>query len=98
MTEPTGALQPEQLTPEILGLLEEKMRDYQEKWLTTPVPALNGMTPIEASQSVATRPLLEALLDDFALREERARVQGDSMRTFNVEELRVRLGLTDQLN
>ena len=93
---PTSQAPPEELPPEIQALLEEKLREHQEKWLTNPVPALQGMTPIEASQSTKMRPVLEALLDDFAIREGSAR--GSSFRTFDMEELRTRLGFNAKVN
>jgi hypothetical protein len=92
----TSQVPPEELPPEIHALFEEKLREHQEKWLTNPVPALQGMTPIEASQSTKMRPVLEALLDDFAIRESSAR--GSSFRTFDVEELRTRLGFNAKVN
>jgi len=89
---PTSKAPMKKIPPELLELLEERLREQQENWLTTPVPALQGMTPIEASQSTEMRPVLEALLDDFAIRE--ASTRGSTLRTFDVEELRTRLGFT----
>ncbi len=99
MNPPPGAapIDPKDMPPEILEALQEKMREYQEKWLTQPVPALQGMTPLEASKSPEMLPVLEALLDDFAVKEDRAKVSGSKLTTFDVEELRTRLGLNKNL-
>jgi hypothetical protein len=91
-----GTITPDNLPPEIKAALEAKFKEYQERWLTTPVPALNGMTPIDASRSTAMRPVLEALLDDFAIKERASKSNG--LTTFDVAELRARLGFDNRLN
>jgi hypothetical protein len=55
------------------------------------------MTPLEASKSPEMLPVLEALLDDFAVKNDRAKVSGSKLTTFDVEELRTRLGLNKNL-
>jgi hypothetical protein len=100
LAEPTeskaGTITPDNLPPEIKAALEAKLKQYQEQWLTSPVPALNGMTPIDASRCTAMRPVLEALLDDFAIREKASKSTG--LNTFDVAELRARLGFDNRLN
>jgi hypothetical protein len=91
-----GTITPDNMPPEIKAALEAKFKEYQERWLTTPVPALNGMTPIEASRSTTMRSALEALLDDFAIRERASKSTG--IITFDVAELRARLGFDNRLN
>jgi hypothetical protein len=95
-TSKAGTITPDNLPPEIKAALEAKLKEYQELWLTTPVPALNGMTPIDASRSTAMRPVLEALLDEFAIRESASKSTG--LTTFDVAELRARLGFDNGLN
>jgi hypothetical protein len=98
--EPTGfeaaTMTPDNLPEEVKSALEAKFKEYQELWLTTPVPALNGMTPIDASRSKAMRPALEALLDEFAIKERSSKNTG--IITFDVAELRARLGFDNRLN
>ena len=100
LPEPTrskaGAITPDNMPPEIKAALDAKLKEYQERWLTTSVPALNGMTPIDASRSTAMRPVLEALLDEFAIKEKASKSTGLS--TFDVAELRARLGFDNRLN
>jgi len=91
-----GAINPDNLPTEIKAALEAKLKEYQELWLTTPVPALSGMTPIDASRSTAMRPVLEALLDEFAIKESASKSTG--LTTFDVAELRARLGFDNRLN
>ena len=100
LPEPTrakaGTITPDNMPPEIKAALEAKFKEYQERWLITPVPALSGMTPIDASRSAAMRPVLEALLDDFAIKERASK--GTGLTTFDVAELRARLGFDNRLN
>jgi hypothetical protein len=91
-----GTITPDNLPPEIKAALEAKLKEYQELWLTTPVPALSGMTPIDASRSTVMRPVLEALLDEFAIKESASKSTG--LTTFDVAELRARLGFDNRLN
>lgn len=91
-----GEITPDNMPPELKAALEAKFKEYQERWLTTPVPALSGMTPIDASRSTAMRPVLEALLDEFAIKEKASKSTGLS--TFDVAELRARLGFDNRLN
>jgi hypothetical protein len=83
---------PYTMPPENLEAVRDKFKDYQEKWLTQPIPALNGMTPIEAAKSQKMRPALAALLDDFEERDTRAKAKGNLFTPLNASELRERLG------
>ncbi len=80
------------MPPEILEAVKEKFKGYQEKWLTLPIPALKGMTPLEAAKSDKMRPVLAALLDDFEQRDALAQANGNTINPLNVDELRKRLG------
>jgi hypothetical protein len=48
--------------PEIRAMMEEVNRQHWESWFDLSVPALNDMTPREASQTEEGRELLESLL------------------------------------
>jgi hypothetical protein len=81
--------------PEVQEALNQHMQKMQEKWLTQPIPALGGLTPREAAETADGRVLLEALLDDFAIRRQQREAGGSSFVGFDVEELRARLGFKD---
>lgn len=53
---------PEEVRREVL---ERALRQYEERWLVTPVPALEGKTPREAAASAD--PLVRRRLDDLLL-------------------------------
>ncbi len=54
--------------PELAGLLDEFIRDYETKWLDEPIPALNGRTPRQAADDPTRRGDLIKLLDTFPAR------------------------------
>ncbi|WP_343709633.1 SEC-C metal-binding domain-containing protein [Mycobacterium sp.] len=58
-----GALDPED--PELAGFLGEFIRDYENRWLDEPIPALNGYTPRQAADDPTRRGDLIKLLDSF---------------------------------
>jgi hypothetical protein len=92
----TGAVPrelPDRIPPEVKEVLKRHLKQYEDSWLTTAIPALRGMTPREASQDPSAQPLLQALLDDMALRSKS--VQREGVACFDVEELRARLGLAE---
>lgn len=84
-----------EMSPEVREALDQHMRGMQEKWLAQPVPALGGLTPQEAAKTPQGRVMLEALLDDFAARRSQVTAGGSSVGTFDVDELRARLGMKD---
>jgi hypothetical protein len=86
-----------EMPAEVQALVMGKMAEMQERWITTPVPALKGMTPMQASRHPAMRLTLEALLDDFAIRETQAKQSGSGLATFDVEQLRTRLGFNNKI-
>jgi hypothetical protein len=49
-------------SPELLGMMEEIAQRHWDSWFSLPVPALNDMTPREASKTSEGRDLLESLL------------------------------------
>jgi len=52
-------------TPEVQAKLRELAAEHWSNWLDTPLPALEGETPREATQSAAGRERLEAVLLEF---------------------------------
>jgi len=89
-----GRIDPHNMPPEVHEALKQHMRGMQERWLTQSIPALGGLTPQQAAETHAGRELLEALLDDFAIRNKQLKASGSDMECFDVEELRARLGMT----
>ncbi|WP_073090796.1 MbcA/ParS/Xre antitoxin family protein [Thermosyntropha lipolytica] len=60
---------------EILGqIMQDK---YLENWLNTPKRELDGMTPLQAVNSMQGRVLLEQVLDELELNEIKARILGE---------------------
>lgn len=87
-TSPDGKVLP----PEVSAALASHIKKLEDSWMDTPIPALRGMTPREASKDAEGRDLLEALLNEYSLRSRSAAVAGGF--GYDVPELRVRLGLT----
>lgn len=69
---------------------DQIVRSQEQRWLSEPVPALGGRTPIEAAADPEARRELDALLDDF----EWADQHSSAPRTMDVSRLRRELGLT----
>jgi hypothetical protein len=84
-----------EMPPEVREALDKHMRDLQEKWLTQSIPALGGLTPQEAAKTREGRLMLESLLDGFAARSTQVTASSASVGTFDVEELRARLGMKE---
>lgn len=61
-TEGGGLLSPIDMSPELRSVLEANARRHWVEWLDLPVPALNDMTPREATKTEEGRDLLESLL------------------------------------
>ncbi len=51
--------------PGVAAALEEFIRDYEQKWLDEPIPALAGYTPRAAAADPTRREDLKRLLDSF---------------------------------
>lgn len=64
---------------------------YLDQWPKAPVPALDGMTPMQASKSKAMRPRLIELLKDFEYDMEK-----NPMMAFDISRLWKMLGLKNQ--
>lgn len=72
-------------SPELAEMTAGLAEQGWNEWLDTPVPALDGETPREATASEAGRERLAALLDDFEWR--------GGVQPAPVERLRAQLGL-----
>ncbi|MCZ4563397.1 SEC-C domain-containing protein [Rhodococcus sp. IEGM 1401] len=66
MVERSGkSTEPVEMTPELIGLLDEQIREYERKWLTESIPALDGWTPRDAAADPTRRDDLIRLLDSL---------------------------------
>jgi SEC-C motif len=61
---PAQALDPA-TDPEIVGALDEMVREYESAWLDEPIPALANHTPRHCADDPTRRPDLIRLLDSF---------------------------------
>lgn len=50
---------------EVRELVEQKMREYEQRWVDEPIPALGGLTPRQALDDPARREDLLALLREL---------------------------------
>lgn len=90
-----GQIDPSNMPPELREALNQHMRGIQERWLTQSIQALGGLTPRQATETPEGRVLLEALLDDFAIRNKQLKASDADIGCFDVEALRARLGMKD---
>jgi hypothetical protein len=72
--------------PELAAALEGFIRDYEQKWLDEPIPALAGQTPRQAAADPTRRGDLIRLLDGFPAHQ-------DNPGTMNPDRLRTALEL-----
>ena len=56
---------PDPHEPEIAAALDQYVRDYEQRWLDEPIPALAGHTPRQCAADPTRRPDLIRLLDSF---------------------------------
>ncbi len=78
--------------PEVRALLTRKAEDYYHKeWLTTPIPALRNLTPLQAVETEEGRASVAELLNHL---EERQDAMPDEPFRVEVDGLRKRLGLS----
>ena len=73
-----SAAEPIDLTahPELEQAMDEFIRRAEVSWVDETIPAPGGLTPREAAADRTARPELEALLDDMAWQQRRARGGG----------------------
>ena len=76
--------------PEIQALLAEKMRQHYRDWPGMELPALNGLTPLQAVKTRDGKEMVAALLTDIEQRSQHATPPLDPA---IIAELRERLGL-----
>ena len=55
----------ENLPPEVQAQIKTMMKNRWENWYNQPIPALNNMTPVEASKNNLGRDLLRSLLLEY---------------------------------
>jgi len=77
-------------SPETQEFLKEMSKKHWNNWLNESIPALDGLTPMQATKSKDGRDKLEALLLDYVNRD--ARSPNNLLRP-NISELREKLGL-----
>lgn len=65
------------------------------RWISEPVPALGGLTPIKASKSPSGRKRLNELLEEFENSNARLPADRQTMVVMDVDELRKRLGMEE---
>lgn len=78
------------LGPEARSILDQVMRDHEQRWLDESVPALAGLTPRQAAADPTRREDLLALLREF---DQSATSMPEGMASFDVGRLRRELGL-----
>lgn len=72
--------------PDVRAALEQFVREYEEKWLDEPIPALAGLTPRQAANDPTRRGDLVRLLDSFPEQE-------GNPGAMDIDRLRAALGL-----
>lgn len=60
-----GPMDPQDMPDEIRELVEQKMREYEQRWVDEPIPALGGLTPRQALDDPTRREDLLALLREM---------------------------------
>ncbi len=78
-------------SPEVQELLTKTIENHWKSWPMTPLPALNGKTPVEAIKSKDGRARVDALITQFERTVKQRSVPGQTIETF--QKLRERLGL-----
>lgn len=82
-----GGADVDSASPELVAVLEQVTRQYEQAWLNEPIPALSGRTPRECAADPTRRPDLIRLLDSFP--------DIDEPGAMSPTRLRAALGLTD---
>ena len=89
-TKRTGVIPLADLPPEMRLKLEAHARQHWIAWFDLPVPALDNMTPREASKTEEGRELLESLLLDY---ERHNDAPGENLMRPDISKLRRELGM-----
>jgi hypothetical protein len=77
--------------PEVKKHMEDMMKAHWDNWVSTPLPALGGLRPVDAVNVKDGREALEALLTQFERDAERHPLVGQTPETFRA--LKIKLGL-----
>ncbi len=77
-------------SPEIDSVISEMKERHYTEWLTKPLPALNGKTPLEAARTKSGRAQLEALVKNIEMIESHM----PAGERYDVRKLREALGLS----
>jgi hypothetical protein len=67
--------------PDVAAMLEQYVRDYEEKWLDEPIPALAGVTPRQAADDPTRRDDLIKLVNSFPAATAPGMMSPDRLRT-----------------
>lgn len=81
------------LPPEVVEAVRRMHEAHHETWVTTEIPALGGLTPLEAVETPAGRDKVEVLLAEI---EERGRTMNPPLAPESIRRLRERLGLSPE--
>lgn len=81
--------------PEVRAVLDEMMRDFEQRWVDERIPALGGRTPREALRDPAGRREVLALLDDMAWRRRQNRERTGDSGGMDPDRIRALLGLPE---
>lgn len=84
----TGPIDPDDMPDEVRALVEQNIREYEQRWVDEAVPALGGLTPRQALDDPTRREDLFALL-----REMRAQVPPAGALGMSVERIEGLLGI-----
>lgn len=87
LSEPVEPVEPVEYDPEILAILDEKIREHEASWIHEAIPALDGFTPTQAAADPTRRDDLIRLLNSFP--------DTGQPGTMSPSRLRVALGLDD---
>ncbi len=74
--------------PEVREKIQQMAKQHWENWYSEPIPALEGMTPVDASKTKKGRQLLESLLEHYA-----SYPSNENLFAPDLDEIRSRLGL-----
>jgi hypothetical protein len=89
--DPRRAAPNEPLPPEVVSRIGEMMAAHYEAWVTEEIPALGGLTPLEAVRSPVGREKVEALIAGIA---EAGRTMTPPLDPAIIHRLRERLGMS----
>lgn len=89
----SSSLPIEQLSPELIDAAKKMASQHWAKWFNDKIPALNGMTPKQASKTKEGRELLEVLLNSYEQRSGQPMNAATNLFQPDIQGLRAKLGL-----